>query len=99
MKKEYVCSSCRHNGHTMNEYLDDYDFNFIVDEAEKIFRNDGFEANDIITDDGYDMIEELIREIVKQKACTSFGWKYGQWTNIAVRSIAESIGEEVRKRF
>lgn len=101
MKNEYYCGSCAHKGHTMNEYLDDYDFNFIVNEMYEELKDNGYGADDMseVDEDVFDMIEECIRDIVENKACTDFGWKYGSWTAAAVRSIVEDIIEEVRKKL
>lgn len=101
MKTEYYCGSLRHNGHIKNEYLDDTDFEFIVNEMFEYFKDNNYEVEDIEEDgsDAFEMIEYCIREIVEELACTDFGWKYGSWPQIAIDSIVESVAEEIRNKY
>ena len=92
----------RHMGHTKNEFLDDYDFDYIVEEMTEFFRKYKYskENGDFDEDgsDALDLIEDAVREVVEEKACSDFGWKYG-FDTFAYSSIAEAILEEIKEKY
>ena len=98
--KEYYATN-RHEGHTKNEFLDDYDFDYVVDDVIDYFKGHqygmiDFEEGDC--DNALEVVEDTIKYLVEDQAVTDFGYKYG-FSTFAYPSIAEAVMEEVRNKW
>jgi hypothetical protein len=98
--KEYY-ATIRHQGHTKNEFLDDYDFDYVVDDVIEYFKGHQWGMEDFEEDDcdnALEVIEDTIRYLVEEQAVTDFGYKYG-FDSYAYHSIAEAVMREVREKW
>ena len=77
----------KHGMHTIDNYLDDNDFNMLVDRIVNYMKENSWSKEDFPenTDDDFDtysntmdMIVDYIADFVEEEACDDFGWKYGE---------------------
>ena len=85
--KDYKCYSLAHRGHSKSEYLDDDDFNYLVNLCMENYSD----FNDVDEEE----IEDAVRELVYE-ARTDCGYKYGEFYNGVIEFIACRIAQEVR---
>ena len=96
----------KHGAHTIDDYLDDNDFNMLVD---RIFNNmketswskEDFPENYDNDYDTYsrtmDVIVDYVTDFVEEEACDDFGWKYGAQASVnRYVPTAEKIYEKIK---
>lgn len=90
-----------HNGHNFNEFIDDYDWTYLVETL-----NDYFIKNNYVKEDFFgefaeatlDVIDDNVYFLVYDKAKTDFGYKYG-FNSYARKLISYKLLEYFKTNF
>lgn len=99
----------KHGAHTIDNYLDDNDFNMLADRIFDYMKKHSWSKDDFPDNyyDNFDTYQSTMEEIidfitdfVETEACDDFGWKYGeQATANRYVPTAEKIYEKLKSMF
>lgn len=93
----------RHGAHTIDDYLDDNDFNMLVERIFQYMRSNSYSVLDfdeMDQEDTINVIKDFIADFVEEEACDDFGWKYGEQAGVnRYVSTAENIFDTLKQKF
>ena len=85
-----------HNGHNFNEYIDDYDWNYLVATLTEYFKNNGYTSveftDEEFSDITWEIIDDYVSGVVYDLAQTDFGYKYG-FSSSARKLVSDKLFE------